>query len=263
MKCSTQFRIGAIQGHKGIARPGVVDEYMQEMAGIHFGQMGNDDVKMHEEDKQAFIISRMTVEMYKDIPTESVIDAFTWVSEGKAANFPRNYELQLDGEVAARGLAAWALVDLDKGRLVRYSDSDFGKGIEEEMVALGIREKFKVPKDVEFTYVDDIKVQYWQTDINEHMNNVRYVDPLWCAIPKISKRRTKAFAIYYKHELAYGDTAKVMVSQAYPCDIKFNPELEGLIDNNYSPETDEIFYVNIVGEDGIRTQSMWIVSKVE
>lgn len=266
MRYNQKFRVGIIQGNKGIARPGVIDEFMQELAGEHFDALGHDDTKMHIEDQKAFIISRMTVELYEEVEIRTVVDGYTWVSEGKAANFPRNYEIQQDGVVKARGAAVWALVDLANERLIRAKDFDIGSNfdepVEEEKVVMGLGEKFRIPKDAEFTEVDDMKIQYWQTDINRHMNNVRYIDPMWSAIPGIEDRKTKAFSIYYQHEAAYGERVKVSVSQAYPCDIEVDTELAGLINNNYSPETDEIFYVTLSADDGIRTQSMWVVSKL-
>ena len=131
MRYNQKFRVGIIQGNKGVARPGVIDEFMQELAGEHFDALGHDDTKMHLEDQKAFIISRMTVELYEEVEIRTVVDGFTWVSEGKAANFPRNYEIQQDGVVKARGAAVWALVDLANERLIRAKDFDIGSNFDE------------------------------------------------------------------------------------------------------------------------------------
>lgn len=263
MRYNEQFKVGIMQSNNDLARPAVLDEFMQELAGNHFSALGYDDNKMHFEDHKAFIISRMTVELYRTVPVAAELDAYTWISAGKAANFPRNYEIQYEGEVAARGLSSWALVDTENKKLIRVKDFPFGVGSEEEKAVLGIPEKFRTPKDVEYTKAFDMSIQYWQTDINRHMNNVRYVDPLWSAIPDIAKRETRAFSIYYQHETVEGECATIKVSRAYPCDIEVDTEQEGLINNNYSAETDEIFYVCLEVDGEVRTQSMWVVSKVQ
>lgn len=257
-----QFKIRTIEtSSRHTARPSVVVDILNEVAGAHLAAIGVDDVAMHEVDRKAFIISRMTLEIYDKLPAGTHVDTNTWYSVGKAANFPRNYELLKDGNVAARGFSNWALVDIDSKRLIRYKDyDDLPDDLAEEKISLGIAERFRVPAEAEFKEVATTKVELWQTDINNHMNNVRYIDPMWSAIPEIDNRDVKALSIHYQHEALVGDELKIFVSQPFPCDIEALED-ENTISNHYSPETDEIVYVRMETEEEIKIQAMWILTK--
>lgn len=255
------FKIRSIEAsNRWTARPSVVLDIMQETAGGQLEHIGIDDVKMHEEEHKAFIISRMTLEIYGSMPPASYIDARTWFTVGKAANFPRNYEIVLDGEVKARGLCNWALVDTENKKLVRYKDYPLPEEHAEEKLELGISDRFRIPKDAEFTEVSSMKVEFWQTDINKHLNNVRYVDPMWSCLPDIENRDVKAVSIHYMHEAVRGENVRIMVSNPYPCDIEVEGE-GGVIDNHYSPLTDEIVYVRMETDEETKAEAMWILTK--
>lgn len=256
------FKIRTIEASsRNTARPSVIVDILNETAGGHLDALGINDVEMHEVDKKAFIISRMTMEIYDKIPAGSPVDVNTWYSIGKAANFPRNYQMVLDDKIVARGFSNWALIDTDNKKLIRYKDyDDLSDELAEEKISIGIPDRFRIPAEAEFTQAAAVTVALWQTDINNHMNNVRYIDPMWSALPDIAERDVKAVSIHYMHEAVVGDTLKVMVSQPFPFDLDTACD-EGTISNHYSAETDQIVYVRMETDDEIKVQAMWILTK--
>lgn len=241
--------------------PAVIDAYMQETACHQLEALGIDDVKMHREDKQAFIISRMSLEIYGGIPVDEEIECSSWYSVGRAANFPRSYEFSAGGEVKARGYSNWALLDIDKKKIIR--NKDYGKlsdELAEERAVLALPDKFRIPAEAELTLVDEFKVGYSMTDINRHMNNVKYVNPMCDNIPEIRDRVIKGFSIHYAHEAVEGEKLDVYVSQAFTCNFASKIVEDELIEKLYA-EDDEIFYVRIKSGDEVKTDSMWVVSK--
>ncbi len=260
---SELFKIRTIEASgRKTARPSVVIDLMQDVAGGHLAALDIDDEEMHEVDRQAFIISRMALELYERMPATSKVDTRTWYTIGKAANFPRNYETRVDGEVTARGFSTWALVDIDSKKLIKYKDYGLPDELAEERLTLGIPDRFRIPKDAIFEEAGEMTVELWQTDINKHLNNARYIDPMWSNLPEIEKRDVKALSINYVHEALKGDTLKIMVSQPYEFDLVVN-EGEDVISNHYSRENDTIYYVRMETEEEVKAQAMWIVTKCD
>lgn len=203
-------------------KPSAVVELIQEAAMHHIGEIRYGNRDMHEIERKAYILSRLVIETADNdcdsevkIPGESdEIEIITWAAHGHAANFPRCYEIKFEGETIIKGTALWALVDVDTKRLVRYKDYYPDDNFSEEEHELKTALKYRLPGDLEFKESYRFKVMYSYTDSNGHMNNVKYIDPMWDAIPQIGERDVKAFAIHYARELKAGDEVKVLYALA-------------------------------------------------
>lgn len=230
---------------KNRMRPAIIIELMQEAAAQHCFSLGKDAWQMIEEDHRTWIISRMNMEIVKQIPMYTDIDVRTGRNEGKAATFPRSYDIRSNGEILAKGFGQWACVDVDNGSLVKFNDfyegnSNFGL----ERIEMSLPDKFRVSPDLVFNKVSELEVTRHMTDVNGHVNNAKYVDPLWDALPLFDDYNVTGFSIYYKHECKLGETLDITMSE---------PE-------RISANKVEIFQkVDVCGEN--RLQAKWILSK--
>lgn len=193
-------------------RPTQLIQYMQETADHQMRDQDVDYVKMHFELRKAFVVSRMSVEVLEPIGMYDKIDAATWIIEGRAANFPRAYELAVGGKTKARAMSNWALLDIDTHRLVRNNEYDMSPYARDEEPELMIPTKFRIPRDVELKEADRVRVGYSMIDINRHLNNAMYADMLHDRIPDVDKLCVTSINLHFQHEAPYGSEVTIRMS---------------------------------------------------
>ncbi len=212
---------------KNRLKPSAIVELLQEAAMHHIEELRLGNREMHEKERKAFVISRLAIEtsLLSDedccknseskqlIPGEDdEIEIVTWAAKGHAANFPRCYEIRFAGKTIIEGIGLWALVDVDTKRLIKYKDYYADDSFTEPELELDIALKYRLPEGLDFKEAHSFKVMYSHTDSNGHMNNVKYIDPMWDAVPGIEERAVKAFEIHYARELRAGDEVRALVA---------------------------------------------------
>lgn len=237
-----EFTVGSqdVDG-SGRIRPSRLAAYLQEAGDSHLRSYGVDYKTMHDEGHQAFIVSRFTVEYITDVMQYDNIKVRTWFDEGKGVNYPRSYDALVDGKPAVRAYSNWGLIDLESGRFVRFSDHIYSNGPFEPNVELEMPERFRIPKELELEPVFSFDVRHSMTDMNNHMNNVMYIDPMWDAIPDVESRRIGSFSIRFVHESLLGDRLTVLRSELI------------------SEDGRDVIYFRIVSGDEIRAEGRWTV----
>lgn len=218
-----------------------LDQYLQESADRQIAEtdMAYDDIVRIR--RKAFVLSRMSIEIYSSIDRCCEVEGQTWVSEGRAANFPRNYELYSKDKLIARGYSNWALVDVDTKKLMRYGDYDMSSYPHDEPLELSIPTRFRIPKDLELKHVGDYHVGYSLSDINGHMNNTRYLNVLADFIPEVENKSFTSVNIRYAHEAPYQGDVEVHMSEPV------SPE-------GIDPRADKIVYVKTLVEGELNVE---------
>ncbi|MBQ6582253.1 MAG: hypothetical protein IJH77_00345 [Mogibacterium sp.] len=231
-------------------RPTQLIQYMQETAEHQIHDQDKDYLELYYEDRKAYIISRMSVEA--DLPVTRFADltARTWITEGRAANFPRHYELFHDGRSIARATSTWAMVDVDTKKLIRYADYDTSSYPVDEPPEMRIPSRFRIPKELELLHIRDIRVGYSMTDVNRHMNNAVYANQLYDCIPGVPDHFMTSVNLRYIHEAPFGTVLRVFRS---------DPVREEKID----PAADFVVYFRTeVGEE-INVEAVFGLRKYE
>lgn len=195
--------------YNGVIRPSRMIAMLQEAGDSHLRSYGIDYQTMVNEDRQAFVVTRMTIEMYRDIRQYTDIAVRTWFDEGKSVNFPRSYDVVADGEVVAKAYSNWGLIDLENGRFVRFKDHVYSNGPFEPNAVLEMPERFRISKELELEYDHSFTVRHAQIDMNNHMNNVMYIDPMWNAIPDAGSYSIASLSIRFIHETLLGEEVEV------------------------------------------------------
>lgn len=242
MKYTENYRVRLTETDaRGRIKPSAIIDIMQENAMGAIAEIKHSNREMHEKDGKAFIISRMTVELDGVIQEGDNIEAITWAAHGKAASYPRCYEFKLGDKSVVRGIGMWAMVDIASKKLVLHNEYYEDSSFEEDAITLGVPDRFRIPSELEMNESNRLRVTYSMTDCNGHMNNVKYVDPMWDAIPNIATRTLKSFSIRYAHEARLGD--ELIVTWAS------EPGEDGI----------DTYYVRLSTEEGMKAESKWVV----
>ncbi|MEE0927892.1 MAG: thioesterase [Acutalibacteraceae bacterium] len=191
----------------------------------------------------SFIVSRTAVEVLRPLKEYEQLTVSTWATPSKNVSFPRSYEIRSGGEVVAKGLAIWALVDLKEHKLVKGTDfsvDNYGTG---DAIELGIPSRFKLPSDISFTKCGEKKVLYSDIDRNFHMNNTKYFDMMFDYIPERERIFMSSCLINYVGEAPFGKTIDIYISE---------PVLEENGEKIYYFKTEIDGNINIQAKAGVR-----------
>lgn len=196
-------------------RPSDVIRYMQETANHQMRDRKPSYYDFFYEGK-AFIVTRMSVQIYKQLEQYDKIDVNTWRCEAKAATFPRCYEILRDGELIAESYSEWAVPNRITGKLSRKEEVDISTYEKDEVLDLELPKRFRFPKDTPFEKVAVHHVTYSDCDMNRHMNNANYSDILWDLIPEVWNKEVTSMNIRFMKEAAYGSDIEIWMAKMDP-----------------------------------------------
>ena len=203
-------------------------QYMQETAERQIHDQDMDYLDLYYKERKAYIISRMNIEVYRTISRFAPLRAETWITEGRAANFPRAYELYCGEDLVARAFSNWALVDVDTKKLVLARDYDTSAYPKGEAPEMHIPNRFRIPADLELKPVEIFTVRRSQTDVNGHMNNAKYFNCLYDRIPDMEEQFITSMNIRFVHEAPKGCDVQILMSD-YQEPGKMDPNAERII----------------------------------
>ncbi|MBO7195741.1 MAG: hypothetical protein J6V80_00215 [Clostridia bacterium] len=189
--------------YNGIARASSILKYMQSAAQSQLTESGMsyDNLKNNN---RAFILSRLKLEILKPLKAHTPISAITYPCESRGFSFLRCYAIECDGEVVARAISVWALVDTTNRSLVKVRDFDLGlPTLPQNGLTVGAT---KMPS----TLVDigGYGVHYGDVDQNRHMNNTRYPDMYSNFLP-LHGKMIRSITINYSNEAQIGEKLRV------------------------------------------------------
>ena len=189
--------------YNGIAKASAVLKYIQSAAQAQLNDNGMSYDQLKERSR-VFLLSRLKLEILKPLYAFTPITAVTYPCESRGYSFFRGYELRTDGEIVARAMSVWALVDTDTRALVRVDD--FNLGLPTRPVGDLVLGAMKMPSSL--LDVGGYGVHYGDVDQNRHMNNTKYPDMYSNFLP-LNNRMISSVAINYSNEAKIGDKLRV------------------------------------------------------
>ena len=187
----------------GIAKTSSIMRYIQTAAQRQLTDSGMsyDNLKKNN---RAFILSRLKLEVLKPLPAYTPLTAITYPCESRGYSFLRCYALECDGEVVARAISVWALIDTESRALVRVNDFDLGLPLmpKNDLVLSAM----KLPTTL--IDVGGYGVHYGDVDQNRHMNNTKYPDMYSNYLPMEGKW-IRSITINYSNEAQIGEKLRV------------------------------------------------------
>jgi medium-chain acyl-[acyl-carrier-protein] hydrolase len=131
-----------------------------------------------------------------------------------------------------RGTTAWTLLDLKSRRLVRLTGKEFETGDLANLHALEERPS-KIAWDPRRVPVKRVTAEYGHLDMNNHVNNTRYIEWILNEIPAgvLRERQMRKVELNFMAEVRHLDALSLFVSETETDSGIFNGFIE-IIDGN-------------------------------
>lgn len=182
--------------------------YFQEIANLHSTNLGIgfDTIMQKYGVTWALIRIRAEITRYPVMNEEIFLE--TWPQQPKSLEFIRDFLVRdSDGNVIVRAVSIWAIIDIHTRKLKKSRLLDVNYPPLKEERALDCRlGKLRPFGQLEMVYKRTIA--YSDVDVNEHLNNTKYVDFIMdCFSLESHKANTvRAIEFNYVHEALPGDT---------------------------------------------------------
>ncbi len=189
--------------YNGIAKTSSIMKYIQTAAQYQLTESGMsyDSLKKNN---RAFILSRVKLEVLRPLRAYAPLTAITYPCESRGYSFLRCYALESDGEIVARAISVWALIDTESHALVRVNDFDLGlPTLPKNDLVLA---QMKLPSNL--IDVGGYGVHYGDVDQNRHMNNTKYPDMYSNFLP-LQGKMIRSITINYSNEAQMGEKLRV------------------------------------------------------
>lgn len=179
---------------------------MQDIACLHSASVGYGILEI-EAKKRAWMLLDWKMEVIKRPKYNDDINVETWSRKVERLYAYRDFQLKdKEGNIIAIGTSRWIFVDTDRKRPVRLT-ADIADLYESETDKNVFLEEMEDIKCGDYLFKKDYCVQRRDIDINQHMNNLSYLDMAYEILPE-DIYNTKVFnniRIVYKKEILYGE----------------------------------------------------------
>ena len=179
---------------------------MQDIACLHSESVGYGVLEI-EIKKRAWMLLDWKMEVIKRPKYNDEINVETWSRKVERLYAYRDFQFKdKDGNIIAIGTSRWIFVDTDRKRPVRLT-ADIANLYESETDKNVFLEEMEDIKCGDYLFKKDYCVQRRDIDINQHMNNLSYLDMAYEILPE-DIYNTKVFnniRIVYKKEILYGE----------------------------------------------------------
>lgn len=161
------------------------------------------------DDKKAFILSNIRLEIYNPIYAYEDIICKTWACPSRGYSFMRSYSIERNGEAMAEAHTTWALVDTENKKLYKVNDVDLSNYDMDEPVALENPLRIRIPNDIPMSLAGEYTVRFTDTDLNGHMNNTNYPDMIVNCLTNPENIRIKSIGISFINDIKRGESVKL------------------------------------------------------
>ena len=163
-----------------------------------------------------WMLARMWYRLDRPLCWGERVTVRTWHRGARGASTYRDFDLFADGRPVGEAVSTWVLADVDTHRLFRMSGLEEFQGTDggplcKEKTLSGLR----LPQNME--KAEDRLMHYSDTDVNGHVNNVRYVDFLCDALHMENlgpDRFVSSLQVGYLAECRAGETLELYTGRA-------------------------------------------------
>jgi len=171
------FKVRAYEVHNnGYADMPTICNYLQEAAGNHASNLGL-AIDQLEEHNWTWVLSRMKVRMVRYPRWRETVKVKTWPSTFERAYTFRDFLIfDEDDKMIGKATSMWVVINLENRRPVRIPDLVSSIEFPKRERSLEIKTGTRVHKPERTDYERNFSVRYGDLDMNQHVNNVIYIE---------------------------------------------------------------------------------------
>lgn len=162
-----------------------------------------------------WMLVRLWYRLDKPLYWDDRLTVRTFHRGGKGVSMYRDFDLYHNGEPIGEAVSTWVMADLDTYKLMRLSDvEEFAQTTGGELCKSIKLHRVRMPEQMCLS--EERLLHYSDTDINGHVNNVRYADFACDAIHLEQEGAGKfvsSFQISYLKECRPGETISLSAGQ--------------------------------------------------
>lgn len=182
--------------------------YLQDMATEHGTMLGVGRNVIQSKYGVIWVLIRAKVDIIRYPKLKERITVETWPDQPNKLEFDRNFIVyDNENKIIAKALTQWAIIDINTRRLKRSSliETDFPESGRVKAIdcVLG---RIKSEGNLQQSYKKT--VGYSDIDLNEHLNNAKYVDYIMDCFSLDNHKQyfVKSIEVNYIHEALPGET---------------------------------------------------------
>lgn len=189
------IRANEVDASGNLTLPAICN-FFQEVAGNNAKALNFDITDMHAKN-MTWVVSRMDINIHKLPKWRENITIETWPASGDSFRAYRNYRLlNAEGEELCNCLSYWMIISLESRRPVRIPDEVLNTRLaDRDHVTPVTNSRIRPFKEPESS--KEIIVRRADMDMNEHVNNVRYLEWMLETISAKEARKIKKFDIAF------------------------------------------------------------------
>ena len=162
-----------------------------------------------------WMLARMWYRLDRPLSWGDRVTIRTWHRGAKGASTYRDFDLYVDGRPVGEAVSTWVLADADTHRLFRMSRVEEFQGTDGgALCKTKTLSGLHLPADM--ALADSRALHYSDTDVNGHVNNVRYVDFICDALHMENlgpERYVSSLQVGYLAECRAGETIELCAGQ--------------------------------------------------
>lgn len=178
---------------------------MQDVATIAANELGVGKDKLDKYDS-AWVLSRIQINIKDSILENDEMSLTTWPCKPMFTFHPRCITINDEkGNVIVEAVTIWTILDLKNRSLANLDLFELGFPTD-----LEIKPILPLPKKIDTSKVEFIKKytpRYSDIDVNNHVNNTKYITWMLDLLPfeEVRNMKIKSITTNYIHEVVYGD----------------------------------------------------------
>ena len=194
-----------------------VINYMLNVAGVDAHNKGF-GVEVLQGQSFTWVLSRLAVDIECQPSQYDEVAIDTWVNEFNRLSSTRNFRLVRGGDVIAKGVSQWCMLNMETRQAVDMSllKDVYCRAMVDEPSPIAAPERLRT---VEVAQSVERRVVYSDIDFNRHVNTMRYIDMIFNNIPLdvIEHNNGLRIDLNFLAEARYGETLTVGFSSEESC----------------------------------------------
>lgn len=209
-KESFKIRASEIDFNQRATLPAICN-LLQEIAGNH-AQKLQFDITDLQQDELTWVLHRLNVKINRFPKWREEITIKTWPSSGDGLRAYRDFLItDKNGNVIGKSLSYWLIMDMQSRRPTRIPKEILQLAPDQTDHVLPIT-KTKLPDLVNKDYAQQFEVRKSDLDLNQHVNNVRYIEWALSCLPETIS--VDEIDIQFMAESVLGDTILAVSEKA-------------------------------------------------